>query len=83
LAVVCILLFTGWKGWEMVYRHRVGVVNEVFKEFAAHQGIAHALKAKIFFANERNQRSHPRLLPDGDRFLYRQSQGCQGRAFAQ
>jgi uncharacterized membrane protein len=25
LVVVCILLFTGWKGWEMVYRHRVGV----------------------------------------------------------
>ena len=25
--VVCILLFTGWKGWEMVYRHRVGVSN--------------------------------------------------------
>ncbi|MGI8527167.1 MAG: DUF2231 domain-containing protein [Pseudolabrys sp.] len=25
LAVVLILLFTGWKGWEMVYRHRVGV----------------------------------------------------------
>ena len=25
LIVVCILLFTGWKGWEMVYRHRVGV----------------------------------------------------------
>lgn len=24
-AVVCILLFTGWKGWEMVYRHHVGV----------------------------------------------------------
>jgi hypothetical protein len=24
LVVVCILLFTGWKGWEMVYRHRVG-----------------------------------------------------------
>jgi len=23
--VVCILLFTGWKGWEMVYRHRIGV----------------------------------------------------------
>ena len=23
--VVCILLFTGWKGWEMVYRDRVGV----------------------------------------------------------
>ena len=23
--VVCILLFTGWKGWELVYRHRVGV----------------------------------------------------------
>jgi uncharacterized membrane protein len=22
---VCILLFTGWKGWEMVYRYRVGV----------------------------------------------------------
>lgn len=25
LVVVCILLFTGWMGWEMVYRHRVGV----------------------------------------------------------
>jgi uncharacterized membrane protein len=25
LVVVCTLLFTGWKGWEMVYRHRVGV----------------------------------------------------------
>jgi|ERR1051325_8579618 len=25
LVVVLILLFTGWKGWEMVYRARVGV----------------------------------------------------------
>ena len=25
LVVVLILLFTGWKRWEMVYRHRVGV----------------------------------------------------------
>lgn len=25
--VVTILLFTGWKGWEMVYRHRVGVAD--------------------------------------------------------
>jgi uncharacterized membrane protein len=25
LVVVLILLFTGWKGWEMVYKHRVGV----------------------------------------------------------
>ena len=23
--VVCILLFTGWKGWELVYRGHVGV----------------------------------------------------------
>ncbi len=27
LVVVCILLLTGWKGWEMVYRHRVGVID--------------------------------------------------------
>lgn len=27
LIVVCILVFTGWKGWEMVYRHRVGVAD--------------------------------------------------------
>ena len=27
LVVVGILLFTGWKGWEMVYRHRVGVAD--------------------------------------------------------
>jgi uncharacterized membrane protein len=28
LIAVCGLLFTGWKGWEMVYRHRVGVADE-------------------------------------------------------
>jgi uncharacterized membrane protein len=28
LIVTVILLFTGWKGWEMVYRHRVGVSEE-------------------------------------------------------
>ena len=27
LIVVGILLFTGWKGWEMVYRHRVGIAD--------------------------------------------------------
>jgi predicted membrane protein DUF2231 len=26
-AVVLILLFTGWMGWSMVYRHRVGVAR--------------------------------------------------------
>jgi uncharacterized membrane protein len=28
LVVIAILLFTGWKGWEMVYRHRVAVSDE-------------------------------------------------------
>ncbi len=28
LVVVGIFLFTGWKGWEMVYRHRVGVADD-------------------------------------------------------
>jgi uncharacterized membrane protein len=28
LISVLILLFTGWMGWEMVYRHRVGVADE-------------------------------------------------------
>ena len=27
LIVVCILLFTGWKGWKLVYLHRVGVAD--------------------------------------------------------
>src|SRR4051794_34995513 len=27
LVVVAILLFTGWKGWEMVYHHRVSVLD--------------------------------------------------------
>jgi uncharacterized membrane protein len=27
LIVVLMLLFTGWRGWEMVYRHRVGVAD--------------------------------------------------------
>lgn len=30
------LLFTGWKGWEMVYRHRVGVADETAQR-AAHE----------------------------------------------
>ena len=29
LVVVLILLFTGWKGWDMVYRHRVGVTDQL------------------------------------------------------
>jgi uncharacterized membrane protein len=28
LVAVATLLFTGWKGWEMVYRRRVGVSEE-------------------------------------------------------
>ncbi|MBB2688339.1 UNVERIFIED_ORG: putative membrane protein [Rhizobium etli] len=28
LLAVALLLFNGWKGWEMVYRHRVGVSEE-------------------------------------------------------
>jgi uncharacterized membrane protein len=29
LVVVAILLYTGWRGWEMVYRHRVAVSDDV------------------------------------------------------
>jgi uncharacterized membrane protein len=29
LLVVLILLFTGWKGWEMVYRYRVGIADDL------------------------------------------------------
>jgi uncharacterized membrane protein len=28
LIVVLILLYTGWRGWEMVYRHRVAVADD-------------------------------------------------------
>ena len=28
LVVVLILLYTGWRGWEMVYKHRVGVSDD-------------------------------------------------------
>jgi uncharacterized membrane protein len=28
LLVFLILFYTGWKGWEMVYRHRVGVADQ-------------------------------------------------------
>ncbi len=28
LIVVLLLLVSGWKGWEMVYRHRVGVSDQ-------------------------------------------------------
>ncbi|HKO20286.1 MAG TPA: DUF2231 domain-containing protein, partial [Acidobacteriaceae bacterium] len=29
LIVVLILLYTGWRGWEMIYKHRVAVSDEV------------------------------------------------------
>jgi uncharacterized membrane protein len=29
LIVVCILLFPGWKGWKLVYLHRVGVTDSI------------------------------------------------------
>ena len=28
LVVVLLLLYTGWRGWEMLYRHRVAVSNQ-------------------------------------------------------
>ena len=28
IAVVLILLYTGWRGWEMVYRHHTGISDE-------------------------------------------------------
>lgn len=37
LIVVGILLYTGWKGWEMVYRSRVGVAET---EISSRQGAA-------------------------------------------
>jgi uncharacterized membrane protein len=27
--VVALLLFNGWKGWELVYRHRVGIADDL------------------------------------------------------
>lgn len=35
LIVVLLLLFTGWKGWEMVYRDRVGVADSA--DIATHR----------------------------------------------
>ena len=37
LIVVCTLLFTGWKGWEMVYRYRVGVADTIETREAARE----------------------------------------------
>lgn len=46
LVVVLLLVFNGWKGWELVYRHHVGVSDETPREREAHtlpsgQGYAH------------------------------------------
>jgi uncharacterized membrane protein len=35
LIAVCGLLFTGWKGWEMVYRHRVGIAEDTERSVQA------------------------------------------------
>lgn len=34
--VVALLLFNGWKGWELVYRHHVGVSDEVSPDAPVH-----------------------------------------------
>lgn len=33
--VVALLVFNGWKGWELVYRHRVGVAEDASPEVRA------------------------------------------------
>ena len=38
VVVVLLLLFTGWQGGEMVYRHRVGVADEVETETPSASG---------------------------------------------
>ncbi len=40
LVVTCVLLFTGWKGWEMVYRHRVGVADQTQAGTTTHRRAA-------------------------------------------
>jgi uncharacterized membrane protein len=42
LVAVCIMLFTGWKGWQMVYRHHVGVADDTDPR-AYHDPAAHRL----------------------------------------
>jgi uncharacterized membrane protein len=32
LATLLVLLFNGWKGWELVYRHHVGVTDTIERE---------------------------------------------------
>ena len=34
LGATLLLLFNGWKGWEMVYRHRVGISNGTDEPYA-------------------------------------------------
>jgi len=29
LVVVVLLLFNGWMGWELVYKHRVGIADDL------------------------------------------------------
>ena len=38
LIVVCGLLFAGWKGWNMVYRHRVGVADDALTRDQSYEG---------------------------------------------
>jgi uncharacterized membrane protein len=36
LVVVLLLLYTGWRGWEMVYKHRVGVSEDEIPDTRRH-----------------------------------------------
>jgi uncharacterized membrane protein len=37
LATVLLLLFKGWKGWELVYRHHVGVEESATRQASTNQ----------------------------------------------
>lgn len=49
--VVAGLLFTGWMGWEMVYRHRVGVAENI----NIHRGYIHAEEKDLGFPYPKNR----------------------------
>jgi uncharacterized membrane protein len=38
---VCVMLFTGWKGWEMVYLHRVGIAEEGEEPMISSANLSH------------------------------------------
>jgi hypothetical protein len=79
--VLLILLFTGWKGWEMVYRHRISVSDSLGRRTRRERVRRYAYRCVgVAVRNRQNQlRPSSLLRPVGTRHVHQITSACGKR----